>query len=92
MRLPKNHIDYIAFLVYKHLKENSRVTVTKPDAVVSTVRHEILENLRQEEELQREAEELLRNHRQQILQEGADYRRMVQEGMKKLARQKGFVL
>ena len=92
MRLSKNHVDYIAFLVYKGLKENPRITINKPDAVVSIVRHHLTENLRQEEEIRREAEELLSRHRQEILQNDADYRLMVSEGVKKLARRKGFVL
>ena len=92
MRLPKNHVDYIAFLVYKTLKENPRIELSKPDAVVGIVRHELSENLRQEEQLLREAEELLAPHRAEILRTGADYRKMVNDGVKKLARKKGFVL
>jgi len=92
MKLSRNHVDFIAFLVYKRLKEHPRVEVLNADAVVNITRGKILENLQAEAELEREAEQLLQNHRADILQQGADYRRMVREGARTLARKRGIVI
>lgn len=92
MRLSRNHVDYLAFLVLKSLKDNPRIELRNPDKAVGIVRQQLLENMRQEQELQREVEELLKKHRREILESDADYRRLVAEGVKKLARQKGFVI
>ncbi len=92
MRLSNNHIDYIAFLVLKALKEHKNVELLNPDAAVKAVRLRLQENLRIEEEIEREAEALLAPHKQQILQSGSDYRKMLQEGKRTLAKRKGFVL
>lgn len=92
MRLSPAHVDYIAFLVYRELKENKRVVLKNADLVAGIVRARLLENLRAEAELEKEAERLLEPHRQRILAEGGDYARMIRDGMKKLARQKGIPL
>lgn len=92
MRLSPAHVDYIAYLVYKELKENKRVVLKNADLVAGIVRARLIENLRAEAELEKEAERMLEPHRQRILSEGGDYARMIREGMKKLARQKGISL
>ena len=92
MRLSPAHVDYIAFLVYRELKDNKRVVLKNADLVAGIVRARLLENLRAEGELEKEAERLLEPHRQRILAEGGDYARMIRDGMKKLARQKGIPL
>jgi len=92
MRLSQNHIDYLAFIIYKAMKENDHITVHNPDAVVSTVRARVVENLRLEEQLEKEALELLSKHRQQILSSDADYRRMVREAVHMLAKKRGVVI
>ena len=92
MRLSAQHVDYMAFLVHKALGTNSRVKVLSPDKVVGIVRGELLANLRQEVELEREAERMLEAKRAEILRGGLDYRKMVQEGARSLAKKKGIPL
>ncbi|MCB2156046.1 DUF507 family protein [bacterium] len=91
MRLSQNHVDYIAFLVHQGMRQHPNVTVKDPNAVVTTVRRLLVENLQMEAQIEREAEEMLKPHRQQILREGADYQAMLREGKKTLAKKKGFV-
>lgn len=92
MRLSPTHVDYLAFLVYKAMKDSPHVTVKNADAVVSTVRARIVENLRLEDELEKEALATLAKHRQQILGNDADYQKMVHEAVKILARKRGAVI
>ncbi len=92
MRLSTNHIDYLSFLVYKAMKESPHIDVKNPDAVVSSVRARIIENLRLEDELEKEALATLSKHRQEILSGDADYQRMVREAVKILARKRGAVV
>ena len=92
MRLTTNHIDYMAFLVYKAMKDSPHIAVHNADAVVSTVRARIVENLKLEDELEKEALEMLSKHRQQILSGEADYQKMVREAVKILAKKRGAVV
>jgi hypothetical protein len=92
MRLSRNHVDYIAFLVHREMKANKRVVVKNPDLLVSIIRTELLANLQAEVELEREATEMVNAHRREVLQGGADYRRLVDEGKRVLARKRGIVI
>ncbi|MBI5155467.1 DUF507 family protein [Candidatus Poribacteria bacterium] len=92
MRLTRNHLDYMAFLVLKALKANPGVTVLDADQVVAVIRREITGNLRAEEEIEREAIATLAPHRQRILSEGADYQKLIRDGKRALARKRGIVV
>lgn len=92
MRLSQKQIDYLAFLILRQLKEKPAYGIKNANAVVAAVRTEIAANLRQEQELIKEAEAKLAPHRQRVLQEGANYQDLVQKGVKALAKEKGFVL
>lgn len=92
MRLSRNHVDYVAFLVYKALKDHPNLELKDPDAAIAAVRMELLANLQAEDELEKEAERMLAPHRTQILQSGADYQKMVREGMQTLAKKRGIVV
>jgi hypothetical protein len=52
----------------------------------------LIENLRLEEELEREAAQTLSRHRQQILSGDADYQKMLREAVRILARKRGEVI
>lgn len=92
MRMSRLHLDYLAFLVHKALKENKHIAVNDADAVVAIVRQTITENLKAEDEIEREAVASLEAHRNQILTSGADYQKMVRETKKMIARKRGLVL
>ncbi len=92
MRLSKNHLDYMAFLVYKGLKEHPNVKLLDADKTVSIVRRRMIENLKMEEELEEEAERMLAPHRAEIIRTGADYGKMLAEGKRTLAKKRGFVI
>lgn len=92
MRLSKNHIDYMAFLVLRSLKENPGTTVRNPDGVVSAVRRRIVENLKIEQEIEEEAKRMLEPHKAEIIRKGADYPKMLADGKKTLAKKRGFVI
>jgi hypothetical protein len=92
MRLSPNHVDYLAFLIYKAMKDSPHITINNPDAIVSTAHARIIENLKLEDELEKEALATLAKHRQQILGNDADYQKMVREAVKILARKRGAVI
>jgi hypothetical protein len=92
MRLSTSQIDYTAFLVLKAFKASPHITLHNPDAVVAAVRTRLIENLRLEEELEREAAQTLSRHRQQILSGDADYQKMLREAVRILARKRGEVI
>jgi hypothetical protein len=92
MRLSAQHVDYMAFLVHKALGTSTRVQVLSPDKVVGIVRGELMANLRAEVELEREAERMLEGKRSEILRGGLDFRKLVQDGARALAKKKGIPL
>ncbi len=92
MRLSRNHIDYMAFLVYKGLKDHPNVDLLNPDGAVSIVRRRMIENLKLEDEIEAEAERMLAPHKAEILRTGADYGKMLAEGKRTLAKKRGVVI
>ncbi|MEQ8820750.1 MAG: DUF507 family protein [Sumerlaeia bacterium] len=92
MRLSPNRMNSLSVLALRALKDSPHVDLRDADAVVAAVRRALQNNLREEDELEKQAEEMLAKHKTEILRTGGDYRRMVLEGKKTLAKKKGFVL
>lgn len=93
MRLTKEQVEKIMHLVVGRLKEKELVEFKAAEQKVFERMVEIfLSDLRAEDSLDREVEEILKGHTGQIDSQKIDYRKMFSIVKNKLARERGIVL
>ncbi len=93
MRLRQEEIDFIAWKILHALKEDGIIDIIGDDEpVVGQLRHALTENLSVEDQLNREVDDILRNHLKEIQRDSVDYRRMFQMVKTKLARERNLVM
>ena len=93
MRLRQEEIVYIAWKILRGLKEDGVIDIMgEEEPVVERLRHSLAENLAAEDQLNREVDDILRNHLKEMQRESVDYRRMFQMIKTKLARERNIVL
>ena len=93
MRLRQEEIDYICWKILHALKEDEVIDIIGEDEpVADRLRHALTENLSIEDQLNREVDDILRNHQKEIQRDSVDYRRMFQMVKTKLARERNLVL
>jgi hypothetical protein len=91
-RISRERLDSIAQRVLEALQKTPGATVLNPEGVKSVVRAMIVNNLAEEDALEKEVIEMLRAHGQKIFEANADFQKMIMEGKKVLAKKKGFTL
>jgi hypothetical protein len=93
VRLRQEEIDYISWKILQALKEDEVIDIIGDDEpVAGQLRHALTENLSLEDQLNREVDDILRNHLKEIQRDSVDYRRMFQMVKTKLARERNLVL
>ena len=93
MRLRQEEIDYIAWKILRSLKEDEVIDIIgEDDPVADRLRSALTENLSIEDQLNREVDDILRNHLKEIQRDSVDYRRMFQMVKTKLARERNLVI
>jgi hypothetical protein len=93
VRLRQEEIDYVAWKILRALKEAEVIDIIgEDDPVADRLRHALNENLSIEDQLNREVDDILRNHLKEIQRDSVDYRRMFQMVKTKLARERNLVI
>ncbi len=93
MRLTKTQVDKISELILKRLKDKDLIVFKTEEAVVlERVVAAILDDMRAEDELDREVEEMLKAHSDEIDSGRIDYRRMFSMIKGKLVRERGLTI
>ena len=93
MRLRQEEIEYISWKILRGLKEDQVIDIIGDDEpVAERLRHALTENLSLEDQLNREVDDILRNHLREIQRDSVDYRRMFQMVKTKLARERNLVI
>jgi len=93
MRLSEPKIAYLAGKITELLQKEPPVKLlADPKAVEPVVKETIIFDLKQEDELEKEAVQLLAQHRDKLEQEDIDYRTMLMKTKLLLAKQKGIIL
>ena len=93
MRLRQEEIDYVCWKILQSLKEDEVIDIIGDDELVAgKLRLALTENLSIEDQLNREVDDILRNHLKEIQRDSVDYRRMFQMVKTKLARERNLVL
>ena len=93
MRLSEPKIAHLSAKITELLQKEPKIKLfADVKAVEPAVKETILSDLKREDELEREAIQILDQHKDQLNQEGIDYRVMLTKTKRLLAKQKGIVL
>lgn len=93
MRLRPEKIEYLANKITQEIQKLKAVKLqTSPDHVAATIKRVILHDLQREDEIEKEAEELLRQHRQKIEFANVSYGTLLQKAKQEIARRRKVVL
>jgi len=93
VRLRQEEVDYVSWKILRGLEEDGIIDIMGDEApVAERLRHALTENLAEEDQLNREVDDILRNHLKEIQRDSVDYRRMFQMVKTKLARERNLVL
>jgi hypothetical protein len=93
MRITKTQIDKISGLILQRLKDKDLIVFKTDEAVVlERVITAILDDMKAEDELDREVEGMLKAHTEEIEAGRIDYRRMFSMIKGKLVRERGLTI
>lgn len=93
MRLTKEQIEKVSSLILEGLKGKGLIEFkTDERKVLDKINDVILSDMRAEDALDREVEEILKTHASSVNAGKVDYRKMFQMIKTKLARERGIVL
>ena len=93
MRLRHEEIEYVAWRIVQKLKESGDVDFfDSEEGAQEKLSHVVTEDLMVEDRLNREVDDILRAHQDEMQHETVDYRRMFQLIKNKLARERGLIL
>ena len=93
MRLRHEEIEYVAWRIVQKLKESGEVDFfDSEEGAQEQISKAVTEDLMVEDRLNREVDDILRAHQNEMQHETVDYRRMFQLIKSKLARERGLIL
>ncbi len=92
MRLNKNQIEHLAFLVVHNLLKDGKVLIENKDLLVQEVTSVLNDEFQKEDQLDQEVRELLTKHIDEIRKGNIEYQTMFRMIKTKLARERGIVL
>lgn len=92
MRLNKNQIDHLAFLILRNLQKDGKVLVEERTALLEELISLITDEFQKEDQLDQEVRELLSKHMEKIRRENLEYQTMFRMIKTKLAKERNIVL
>lgn len=93
MRLSKEQVEKISGLILKRLKDRDLIVLKAEEKkVLEKINEVIMKDIRAEEALDKEVEEMIRTHSGSVDIQKLDYRKMFNMIKGKLARERGIVL
>ncbi len=93
MRLSPNKIEFLAEEMLLMIERHPRIHIqTNPDLVFRAIADVIFDDMKQEEALDAEVDELLEQYEHQIRGQEMDYGALRAKMKRELAKQKGFIL
>jgi hypothetical protein len=92
MRLNKNQVDHLAFVIVKNLNKEGKVILEDRNQIVEDVITLLTEEFQKEDQLDQEVREILSQHMEKIRRENIEYQTMFRMIKTKLARERNIVL
>jgi hypothetical protein len=92
MRLNKNQIEHLAFIILRNLTKEGKVLVEDRSRLVDEISSLVTEEFLKEDRLDQEVREILSKHMEKIRKENIEYQTMFRMIKTKLARERNIVL
>jgi hypothetical protein len=92
MRLNKNQIEHLAFLILRNLHKEGKVLIEEKASLLDGLISLITEEFQKEDQLDQEVRELLSKHMEKIRRENLEYQTMFRMIKTKLAKERNIVL
>jgi uncharacterized protein len=92
MRLNKNQIEHLAFVILRNLAKEGKIIVEDRNRLLEEMTNLILDEFMKEDKLDQEVREILGKHMEKIRRENIEYQTMFRMIKMKLARERNIVL
>jgi uncharacterized protein len=92
MRLNKNQIEHLAFLILRSLQKDGKVLIENKERLLEEITSQITDEFQKEDQLDIEVREILTKHMEKIRRENLEYQTMFRMIKTKLARERNIVL
>ncbi len=92
MRLNKNQIEHLAFIILRTLVKEGKIIIEDRTRLLEEVSNVLLEDFQKEDKLDQEVREILSTHMEKIRRENIEYQTMFRMIKTKLARERNIVL
>ncbi len=92
MRLNKNQIEHMAFIVVRNLSKEGKVIFEDRNKILEDIAVLITEEFQKEDQLDQEVREILSQHMEKIRRENIEYQTMFRMIKTKLAKERNIVL
>ncbi|MBN1271732.1 MAG: DUF507 family protein [Candidatus Aminicenantes bacterium] len=92
MRLNKNQIEHMAYIVIRKLLKEKKVIVENKSSLLEDLINLITEEFQREDKLDQEVRDILSQHMEKIRNENIEYQTMFRMIKTKLAKERNIVL
>jgi len=92
MRLNKNQIEHLAFVILRNLSKEGKIIAEDRHRLLEEMTNLIMDEFMKEDKLDQEVREILGKHMEKIRRENIEYRTMFRMINMKLARERNIVL
>jgi len=92
MRLNKNQIEHLAFIIIRNLAKEGKVILEDRNKIIEQTTNLITEEFQKEDQLDQEVREILSKHIEKIRKENIEYQTMFRMIKTKLAKERNIVL
>jgi hypothetical protein len=92
MRLNKNQVEHMAFIIVRNLVKEGKVILEDRGRIVESISSLISEDFQKEDHLDQEVREILSKHMEKIRKENIEYQTMFRMIKTKLAKERNIVL
>jgi hypothetical protein len=92
MRLNKNQLEHLAFLIVRNLQRDGKVLIESKDALIQDITSLLTDEFQKEDQLDLEVRELLGKHIDEIRKGNIEYQTMFRMIKTKLAKERNIPL
>jgi hypothetical protein len=92
MRLNKNQIEHMAFIVVRNLTKEGKVLLEDKNKIIDQITSLITEEFQKEDQLDQEVREILSKHMEKIRKDNIEYQTMFRMIKNRLAKERNMVL
>jgi hypothetical protein len=92
MRLNKNQIEHMAFIIVKNLFKEDKIIAESKNDLIANISNLLTEEFLNEDKLDQEVREILNQHMEKIRKDNIEYQTMFRMIKTKLAKERNIVL